>query len=144
MPNSSETTLWPIQSKGTGTITLDNVQTGCHEHYLNIFLNIWVRTLLLVKLCSLNLLKWRGVIPYAVNIYICIFLYIFKVLNMFFKEYSKLVFVTLKKIQKGLWPFIFARQRLEHFQLIFMLVANFEDRKLITDLYFLSIMTLSQ
>lgn len=40
------------------------------------------------------------VIPYAVNIYICIFLYIFKVLNMFFKEYSKLVFVTLKKSKK--------------------------------------------
>lgn len=60
------------------------------------------------------------------------------------KEYSKIIFVTLKKIHWGLWPFLFARQRLEYFQLIFMLVANFEDRKLITDLYFLSIMTLSQ
>lgn len=55
--------------------------------------------LFLVKMCFLNFFKWRGVILYVVNIYICIFLYIFKVLNMVFKEYLKFVFVILKKFK---------------------------------------------
>lgn len=62
--------------------------------------------LFLVKLCFLNFFKWRGVILYVVNIYICIFLYIFKVLNMFFKEYLKFVFVILKKFKMD-YDFLF-------------------------------------
>lgn len=62
--------------------------------------------LFLVKLCFLNFFKWRGVILYVVNIYICIFLYIFKVLNVFFKEYLKFVFVILKKFKKD-YDFLF-------------------------------------
>lgn len=62
--------------------------------------------LFLVNMCFLNFFKWRGVILYVVNIYICIFLYIFKVLNMFFKEYLKFVFVILKKFKKD-YDFLF-------------------------------------
>lgn len=62
--------------------------------------------LFLVKMCFLNIFKWRGVILYVVNIYICIFLYIFKVLNMFFKEYLKFVFVILKKFKMD-YDFLF-------------------------------------
>lgn len=62
--------------------------------------------LFLVKMCFLNFFKWRGVILYVVNIYICIFLYIFKVLNMFFKEYLKFVFVILKKFKMD-YDFLF-------------------------------------